>query len=364
MCLNKKSAIITWHNYPNFGSALQAYALCHFINENGGEAKIINYVPKYLPKLRNLRYLFSMFDRILPSCISRKLNYRFIKFENEYLRETKMVRNEAELKEMNKYFDNFVCGSDQIWAPNCFNENYFLSFVSDGKNKVSYAASIGLPDIPENLRTIYKTLLDRLNHISVREEQGARLLKKLFNIDAAVCLDPTFLIEGNEWKRLGGGIGGTKKKYILCYFLGKTQWHRDYAIEMANRIGVGIICLSQFEQDIENSDFRTITDVGPLEFISYIKNAEYILTDSFHGVSFSINLEKPFLCFERFKANDVLNQNSRIYNILSILDLSDRLIKDFTYYPKTDIDYYKVKEKLTSLRFASVNYLKKSEIIP
>ena len=358
-----RTGIITWHNYPNFGSALQTYALQHFINLKGGDATVINYVPFFKPKLGELRYLLSKADPFIPHKISVKLNYRFIEFEKDFIPETESIVSSKGLKDLNNRFDNFVCGSDQIWAPNCFNENYFLSFVDDKKNKVSYAASIGLPYIPDYLKNQYRFLLSRFNHISLREQQGLTLIEELFGINGNLVLDPTLLIKKDDWLSIEKQYKGVDGKYILCYFLGVNEEHRQYAIKVSKKYNYKIICLSKHQNDYRE-EFNTISDAGPMEFINLINNAEVVLTDSFHGVCFSINLEKPFHCFERFKFDDKVNQNSRIYNILTLLDLNDRLKRDFQEIEEIMLyDINKVNLKLSHLRTVSEEFLKKSKIL-
>lgn len=348
-----KIGIITWHNYPNFGSALQAFALHHFINENGGEAELINYVPGKQPALYRIRIFLSLFDKIIPRIISRKLHYRFLAFERKYFKETAIIRTMIGLKRMNSLFDCFICGSDQIWAPNVFNEVYMLSFVEDDKKKISYAASIGIPLIPEEIKVLYKSLLSRFQKISVREKQGRDLLFKEFGITSKVVLDPTLLIKAEDWRRLAKYP--STQKYLLCYFLGKNEEHRILVERIAQTKNLKIICLSRLSMD-KRPTFITDDDAGPREFIGYIDSADIVVTDSFHGLCFSINLEKDFYVVRRFKENDVINQNSRILNILNMVGLEQRLIDDSDAI-LPPIDYQTVKGKLEKLRCDSASFL-------
>lgn len=360
----KRTGIITWHNYPGFGSVLQAYALFAFINGHGGNATIINYVPKFKPKLGKLRYLLSRLDPIIPHFLTVKLNYGFIYFEKRHLKETREVHTTEELQKLNTQFDNFVCGSDQIWAPNVFEKNYFLAFAPNDKNKVSYAASIGLSDIPPDLRDKYKTLIGRLDYVSVRERQGADLLKRLFGIEAQVVLDPTLLLRPDDWRTL---LPKRNKRvesgYVLCYFLGKTGWHRDYAASLARSRHKKLVCLSNLEQDIANPDFGIVRNAGPQDFLAYVSSSDMVLTDSYHGILFSLIFGKQFLCFERFKQDDAINQNSRVYNILALLKLESRLVKaPGIPTTKQQIDYQQVRKRLSVLREQSVAFLKEAGI--
>ena len=354
----KRIGIITWHNYPNVGSALQAYALHSYINKHNGDALIINYSIFGKPSFWWLRLIISRFDRFVPKSIAKRLHYRFLSFESKFFKETKLYTTVEQLVEQNKRFDTFVCGSDQIWAPNVFNEVYMLSFVNDEKKKVSYAASIGLPYIPNELIEKYRTLLGRFDCISVREQQGADLLNALFGIECSVVLDPTLLLTKKDWSVMDRKKKICNHKYVLCYFLGEQEEHRKIVENFAKMQGLKIVCISRFGIDIR-PEFITDTDVGPLEFINYVRNADFVFTDSFHGVCFSINLNRNFYVMKRFAENSPINQNSRIENILSLLELEDRLIcsvpEDINM-----INYKVVNKVLETLRLKSHQFLKQS----
>ena len=347
--------IITWHYYPNFGSSLQAYALHSFINRHGGDASLINYVEGNRPEFWRLRLLLGRIDAVVPRFMASKLHYRFLLFEKQYFRETKIIRTRDGLEEQNCRFSKFICGSDQIWAPNVFNDVYFLSFVKDNAKKYSYAASIGLPRIPDGLINKYKVLLDDFNMISVREYQAQSYLKDTFGIDSELVLDPTLLITSRQWREIA--ISPKTSDYLLCYFLGQNEGHRKIASEIAKSLGLKIICLSRFDVDKKQKDFVVESDAGPREFVGYVNNADIVITDSFHGLCFSINLSKQFYVFPRFPEDDPINQNSRITNLLSIFGLEDRLISSVPG-KILNINFGLVNDMLEIMRKKSASYLK------
>lgn len=353
----RRIGIITWHNYPNVGSALQAYALHTFINNHNGNATIINYSPFGRPSLWLIRLIISKFDFILPRRISKYFHYRFIAFEKKYFKETKLIKSVNGLRKTNNHFDTFICGSDQIWAPNVFHDEYMLSFVNDDKIKIAYAASIGLPSIPIELQDTYKKLLNKLQFISVREQQGANLLKQLFKIDSTVVLDPTLLLTPKDYDKIAATtIKPTK--YILCYFLGENEEHRIIVSEFSKKINLPIVSISRNKIDFRDN-FITDIDTGPREFLSYVRDAEFVFTDSFHGLCFSINFNVNFYVTKRFSEDSPINQNSRIINILNIFNLEDRLI---TQVPSKIeyINFSNVNKNLELLRTKSHDFLKKS----
>lgn len=352
--MSSKIGIITWHNYPNFGSALQAYALHRYINALGGDVRIIDYAPEK-PRLWRIRLVLSFFDQFIPKKAAEKFHYRFLSFECRYFRKTRRYVTIESLAKTNRSFDIFICGSDQIWAPNVFREIYMLSFVEDAKKKLSYAASIGLPEIPVDLQPVYNRLLKRFDRISVREKQGRDLLS-LIGIDATVVLDPTFLFAKEHWIKLAKMGRKRTGPYILCYFLGQTERHRKMAEAIAAMKEYSIVCLSRFEMD-KRPSFITDSDAGPREFIGYVSNAALVITDSFHGLCFSINLNRDFYVVNRFEDGDAINQNSRIEHILTALSLEARLI---TRVPDMlePIDYAPVNRDLERLRNVSRQFLK------
>lgn len=201
--MKKKTATITWIKYNNYGTFLQAYALQNTLetnklnniildDENINNRKInedkktpkVSYVfiKKVNKLLRQTIYFYDLFLKRKYKRISDNRNKQFEKFKKNYLKVSKPVVY-TELSKLNNEYDGFICGSDQIWSPKdeVFNEYYYLGFVNDEKLKISYAPSIGLNQIPFNKKEKISELINRFNYISIREEQGANLLKELTN---------------------------------------------------------------------------------------------------------------------------------------------------------------------------------------
>lgn len=360
--MRKKIGIVTWHYYENFGSALQAYSLQTTISNLGYECEFVNYRKKQFRSSNikgAIKYILSSLAIFLPKGKRSKYSFRFSRFEYDFLKQRRLSYNEKSVKKCNSKYDIFVCGSDQIWAPNVFNPIYFLSFVEDKKPKIAYAPSIGLNEIPNDLKDSYSNLLSRFDCLSVREQEGADILKKVFNLEAEAVLDPTFLIEKNNWNNLIIEPQ-IKEEYIFCYFLGENNLQLKLANKIAKDLGCKIISISNPHMD--NSSIDIIDKfAGPREFLGYVKNAKMIITDSFHGMAFSINFNKDFYVFERFSNDNKISQNSRIHNILSKLNLEDRLISYNGSINKIDsIDYTDVNKLLECERTKSLEYLKNS----
>lgn len=356
---NKKTdvGLLTWHYYTNVGSNLQAYALFHAIKSLGYSCKFINY--RYKKNDSNfiktiLREIFSKINYLIPNTLPERLRAEAYKFQRDYFIQTKRYYKKEQLKQCNRDFSMFLCGSDQIWAPNVFDDAYMFSFVDKNKAKCAYAASIGLDEIPENLQPVYKKYLKDFGYITVREKQGASLLSNLLGKPVQSALDPTFLLDSEQWRELA--IYPKQQGYLFCYFLGTNDKHRHWVDQIAKANCLSVICMSDC-QESKREGWTYYTHVGPREFLGFICNSKLVITDSFHGIAFSINMQKDFYALERFADGEKNNQNSRIYNILELLNLSDRLLKN-TGTQISSIDYNPVRSRLEEQKKLSITFLK------
>lgn len=365
----KKIGIMTWYHYKNYGSALQASALFYQIKKLGYEPQLINYFCKkaYVDKLTYKTIVkkiqVTIEDVIYKKYDSREREELFDQYYCDKIVETDKRYTYSELKDLNSEYDAFVCGSDQIWSPNNYDDKYFLSFVDNDNKKIAYAPSIGLTDFltPKIESSIGKQIC-KFKHLSVREVDGARLIEKKFGVKAQVVLDPTLLLSQNEWDEYVDASDKTNgqmpKQYLICYFLGKEKNYLKEVNRIAKSLNLEIYNIPVFQ----SSKLKKVPfEVGPKEFVSVIKHASYVCTDSFHGLAFSINYNIPFTVFERFPIKEKNNQNSRIYSLLSLLDLEDRLYTNNgrKSFSKT-VDYEKVKKKLSYERQQSLEYLNHS----
>lgn len=363
----KKVAIMTWWHYANYGTALQVTALSSVIKKLGFEAEIINYIPHGKVVSNEsfssvVRYALDKTKQLFNlTYVDEKRNKKFADFLNEYVNLTGKCETKSDLFELNKKFDAFICGSDQIWGPTVFNSNYFLDFVPQNK-KIAYAPSLGVIDIADDyVKHRISELIEDFKYLSVREQQGKDLIKNLCNKDAKVVADPTMLLDKNEWNDLLGlKEKHEKEKYILCYFLGDNKKHWNYVDKLSKTLGLTIKVIPMHKNDVSKGNNEELCD--PKEFVELIANAEYVCTDSFHGVVFSINYNKQFCVFERFNKKDIKSQNSRIYNILSIFKLENRLVdllKPCDLYLEK-IDYKQVNNIIMLFRKDSLEFLNTS----
>lgn len=353
----KRVGIITWHYYPNFGSALQTYALFTTLKALGTKPLIINYKnPKY-----NIDSFFkTLIKRIIGSTIgvfNKHRKYSFIRFWQK-IKYTKKVYTNSTID--TDKFDCVVCGSDQIWAPNVFNPVYFLSFVKNNSiKKISYAPSIGLNDIPDSLVDCYSNLLKDFSDISIREETGKELLRQKCNINKiTTVLDPTFLLDVDEYRKIEKKVN-IKNRFIFCYFLNQNHNYYETVINYAVRNNLMVVGCSANKDDSKwLGDYGWI---GPQEFLWLIDHAECIFTDSYHGCIFSLLFHKKLLVLKRFNDFDPISQNSRIIQLDKWFDLSNNFIEQFETSKEVrhnDIAYF--EKKLIDARKISFDFLEKA----
>lgn len=228
----------------------------------------------------------------------------------------------------------------------------YLRFASKEK-RVAYAPSLGRSYIPQYNRTTLKRYIDDIPYISIRESEGAFLLHDLLNRAVPVVLDPTLLFNNEFWHKYMSPIN--ESGYILCYFLDQPSKEvQENIIRFANGKKV-VVLKSSPDHIVETYDDVVVPEAGPGEFLSYISNADFVFTDSYHGMIFSINFEKEFLSVEREYGK--FDQSTRQKSILGQLGITNHYNK--TGNPSNlPIDYNEINTRLNELRNYSFNYLK------
>ncbi|MGL4850143.1 MAG: polysaccharide pyruvyl transferase family protein [Clostridium sp.] len=364
----KRIGIMTWFNYYNYGTALQVTALNKKIKDIGYTPEVINYIPH--EKLITINeeifkeYSMKIKKRIKNRNKKEYLNEQRTENFREFLSQNIVLSRRCQVKsslfELNEEYDAFICGSDQIWAPTIFNPRYFLDFVKENRKKIAYAPSIGLSKVDDIfVKKEMTNLIADFGSISIREEQGKKIIKELTGREAKVVLDPTLLLDSTEWDEIGQ-VTKKDEKYVLCYFLGQNEYYWKSVVEIATKLKLKVKIIPVFEKD-KSRGFEHIDGVGPKEFLNLISNASVVCTDSFHGTVFSINYNRPFYTYERFSAKDKNSQNSRIYNILNMLNLENRLVKErqnIVY--SLECDFEKANKVLKLKRKESIFYLEEA----
>ena len=376
-----KLGLVLAYKGVNYGMLLQAYATQQVLETLNFETEIIDYtrvgfkhirltpwLPVYfaaeLIKKRNNKKNIPVLDEIHQQNINdrKKVSNAFI--ENRLLHRKTIKGIENLEKYTSLSYNGVLIGSDQIWPPDAAFGNFTtLRFVPDEMNKVSYATSLGVSQYPYYCRSSAAQFWKRMNHISVREEQGKKIIQDICNVPVEVVVDPTYLLTKDKWEELIPKKHIIQDKYILCYFLGNTVEHKQLAREFANKHGIKLVSILSTESvspiDLSFAD-EIITGKGPEDFINLVREAECVMTDSFHGVAFSVINNKQFYVFYRTKVGSKNSRNSRIDNILKMWGLESRLmlndctVEDFDVRP---IEYNLVNEKIAVKRKMSMDYL-------
>lgn len=368
----KKVGIMTWIQYQNYGTALQAGALSKIIKMMGYETFNINYYPRAINDSSHysLRGIYNKGIGIIKRTFngqytSEGKSQLYKRYLSANLNITEPCNTKVELADLNDRFDAFICGSDQIWSPLGFDENYFLSYVRNSNKMIAYAPSIGLTKIDNPIvRDKMKKLIGRFKHLSIREQQGAELIRRLCDKNAKVVLDPTLLLSPKEWNAFEQqAVYETSllpNKYIICYFLGDYTQYMQKVKEISNKLHMPYFIIPQFK--LQSQDEHCVPfDVGPAEFLKLWSHAAYAITDSFHGVAFSLNYNKPFSVFKRFKEDAHDNQNSRVVNILRLVNLESRILEN-NKQPNCflELDFSEANNRLNELRKQSLEYLRQA----
>lgn len=368
----KKIGIITYHAPYNFGSTLQAYATQEKIYDIGYESEILNY--RMIPQKKAYSlirtnagkrgFLYDLLQfPVYPQ--KRKRADRFEEFFTSYLNLTEEFDDPEEFLKYASRYDVMVSGSDQIWNKES-NElyssdwKYMLPFLLDGYKgkKVSYASSIG-NSTEEDLKHI-SPYISSFDHIAMREDDSAEKIGQLIGRKVDTVLDPTLLLTGDEWrKKLDIKKAKIEKPYVLFYSLtGPKPLRRGEGLlkKIADQ-GYQIRFITPYyNYPWKDERFVNAVSYGPIEFLKALYNAEAIVTDSFHGTIFSINLGKKFYSINGENVSDF-----RKTDILKKLGLMKRSITWDTKYEEFnqgEIDYKAVYERLEELRGHSIDYLK------
>ena len=358
-----KIGVITWFHYENYGTILQAAALQEYLESIDTEPALIE-IPFYQIDSRQIRTSFS--ERV-KSCISNKIVEKSFgkyfaakskKFHDAiYSRYNVLPIKDSFSKTCNR-FDLLICGSDQIWSPYWYNDFYFANFPDITVPKISYAPSIGVKEIPPYLQGTYYSTLKHFNKLSVREESARKEIERITGLSCQTVLDPVFLLDRQHWTKVIGKGKNPQGDYILCYMLDDNMNHWKAIHEFTSKHNMKLVIIPMKSGSyLEKGEHRY--DAGPYDFLNLITNAKYVLTDSFHASAFSIIQQKQFYVFERTARTDANSQNSRIYNLLEISGLNDRIQKfnNKHIHEANDIDYQKVNIRMTPLIKQSKKYL-------
>lgn len=373
-----KIGTLTFHITSNYGALLQAYALQVVLNRMGHSSEVINYQfpgseNLLCQKLGDCRTIRRKIQHIYEFvwCLATPVGYgqrlrisRSIDFIKNYIPVSEKVYSSySELKKEATSYDVYITGSDQVWNPNLKETSdnaYLLEFVPKGRLKISYAASFGVSDLPQDQFELYGRALLKFNHISVREQEGVEIVRKVTDEkDAQLVLDPTMLLTREQWLDLAV-YKPKQKEYILCYFLDDFDQSRKFVKNLQENYGLPVLYLGFNKKYLFNSNMELISDAGPREFLGLFANASHVVTNSFHGTVFSLLFRKSF--YSLLGSNPYRkSMNCRLYNLANLLNLDGRICEASTMVRRDQsIDFDRIDFLLSHERKKSLEFIEKS----
>lgn len=364
-----KIGILTFYCSDNYGAMLQAYGLKNFVKSINDDTEIIPYAPFFLvgrhwfvpyypfsSKRRQLIWAITGIKHNLQmkgDFFRQKINMR--RFRKNYLVDTaRKIRNVKELEQLS--YDTYIVGSDQIWNPDItfgLRSAYFGAFDNAHKKRViAYAASLGGSELPVCFETEIRQLLQSVDSISMREEAAVPYIKTMTKSDVSAVTDPVFFLNAKQWERIE--ILPQKKHYILVYDTERNRKLNQYVKHLALEKHLEVVEI-KLEKAHDDAEFTIEVSAGPAEFLGYIHYADYVVTNSFHALAFSIIFHKAFFVFGHS------NRNARLENVLLQCGLEKRIDYNSREMDIDEvIDWKAVDERKAQMIEKSKDFLRKN----
>lgn len=387
-----KIGILTFVHAYNYGAELQSFALQRKLRNMGLDAEVLNIYRPADPQYKHTKKSDCRFKRLLQLSSKKDLKARchifiasliekfnfylhhkkykireknFYGFHLEYTKlSDKTYYNFQELYECQLPYTHLIVGSDQVW--NFMNEfsvePFFLTFAKNIK-KISYAASIGHSELPGELVPYYRKWANELDYISLREEQGAKIIRDITQRNDVVCtLDPTFLLTKDEWiNSLDLHEEIEDGPYLVMYLLSRSHFSIELAKIIAAKRGLKIKLISTSAYSYnKDPEIKYYDGVSPRVFVDLFANASFAITNSFHGTSFAVNFNIPFISTSR----STKRYNSRFLTLLTNTGLKSRLIyedqqnlTDCSAVVESNVNFDICNEYLNKARTQSLEFL-------
>ena len=384
--MKRKVGISTVYTGFNYGSSLQAYASKIYLSNMGYEVELLSH-KEGIVKGRDIRLnkIAGMFFRTFwrpnlfkktfltyKNSLSKEIDIEtkeeFLKFYDQKLKPSKY--SWKELKEYGKQKETVacICGSDQIWnATNVYIDPIFYLRFAPQYKRIAYAPSFGKDSIPKyNQRVMGKYIAD-VPYISVREEQGIKIVKELINREVPSVVDPTLLLNKEEWENQIENTITKPERYILVYFLDKpSERALSYIRTLQKQSNLPLVVIPYKYQEFGEFKDVKFKNAGPEQFLDLVKHSSFVCTDSFHGMIFSANFNIPFYIFKR-NYGTAADQSSRIVSILNKLGLQDRFISKISKPKEVELtnvnlmmDFTEANQLLEIERTKSKQYLQEA----
>ena len=363
-----KIDVITFHNVNNYGSVLQTYATQWIFEKFGYDVEIIDYCRRdqidYKSQIKNSLEKSSFWKKnivtklvysIIKSPSYRKQSKNFTSFLAQYIHLSKdKYYSIDDLLSNPPRADVYCTGSDQMWN-SYYNAGieraYYLDFV-EGHKKIAFSTSIGLTEFPSDEVATITKLLEKYYAISVREKSGQKLLSSIGINNVTHVLDPTLMLTKENWQDIASPRL-IKRPYVLIYQLNPNKKFDEFAANLARKKGLKLVRINNlYDHIMKNGKPFFIPKVE--EYLSLFMYADYIVTDSFHGTAFCLNLQKQFFVFYPPKFS------TRLDSIVTLTGLKNRIVEDNNYLKlmKGKIDYSEVSPILEEERSKTIDFIK------
>lgn len=345
--------VVTFHRAYNYGVCLQAFATTYFLKEQGFCVELIDYTNPYEQRIQKWSYkennrisgyLTSLLKNLL---LGKKRYYQrgFGHIAQCYPLTRQRYTHKAQLDALE--YDVLIAGSDQIWNAQITNgiDDVFLLRFGHAKRRISIASSMGSSTLTQAERQLFQAALTSFQAISVREDFARQQLQPLTDTPVQTLMDPTFLLDRAAWLRCMGQTSkyaGTTERYILTYLIAPDKnAYRARVKAYADKLNCPVWTIQYSNYTWKESN-RKILGATPADFIALMANAELVLTDSFHGTAFSVNLRRNFVAFTH-STNPV-----RVRTLLQRIGLDDRLDMPAEHY--RPVDYTDCNPRLAALQ--------------
>lgn len=359
----KKVGIITFHNSRSYGACLQAIATVYMIRNMGYQAEVIDYVnlfeqKRYKADLDNFIVAMKYIRWKIKTWLSRDEYWLQRAFGNTKQLYSDAISSEhyTKIEELsNLKYDVLLVGSDQVWNSQITEklDTVFLLDFGQSPKRISYASSMGSHRIEPNEEKLFRHCLKRFSFISVREKFAMEELRRILDIDVEIVLDPTLLLTKEQWTdyilQVSERIPVPQEPYILTFFVGKNiSFYREQVFQIKEKKQLPVYNIQTNKRKYISVD-RVLAGVTCGEFVQWIQNAAYIITDSFHGTAFSLLYQKQFTSISN-TVNPI-----RVKELLESVGLQERL--DSPQNCDREIEYHAVNKKLNELRSRSIKWL-------
>lgn len=377
-----------YYNSKNYGGNLQSYAMCTAIEKYGYEVVQLCFpietsrlTPlKIVPKKHTWKDIEIAVKVFIYNCliakrhwqarrITKQREHAVLGFNFNHIPHSERGYTALSINETAALYDLFVTGSDLVWNPHLYSPIFTLEFVPDNIPKFSYAPSMGVTSLNEHEREVYRNFLRSYQAVSVRESTSVPLLENLSPVPVEWVLDPTLLLDREDWNEICSPRM-VREPYLFCYFLGGNPSSRQAAKRYADKHGLKLVTIPYLLGAYRGCDYRfgdlQLSKVSPQDFISLIRHADCVFTDSFHACVFSFLYQREFFAFRRDQWEQSGGLGSRISSFLELIGIlprycdTDEREQDgyLTSLPK--IDYSAPFPAFDRMKQTSWDYLKRN----